>query len=363
MWQWLLGILLCSLMLGSNAECGPCCSFCSDGHCFCGHLDGDHCCTNSNCCSGGICVNGGCREKGIYCKSDDDCFYKKCVDNRCACGNSTQTCTQRPYHPVGETCCTPLVCNALTRTSKEGTCGACRKHGQECKAEWGQCCTGGECFYGLCCDKSTHNCKCKGRDQQCVTNAINGACCSGHCNNTSNLCECSKWDEKCLNDGDCCGTKTCKKRWEVCQRRKQTEPCDTNDDCVSRNCVAGTCSCAHYNVSGSCQQTSQCCHGYCDSYYQLCSCIEPMSIYNKPKGPLDCCSGLVNATTHVCGCYGKSHACLLDSHCCSGKCNNGNCACSTTATSSDNGERGNCYSDSDCCHGLKCLGNSCSKPF
>ena len=78
--------------------------------------------------------------------------------------------------------------------------------------------------------------------------------------------------------------------------------CQYHDDCCSKICSGGVCSCKPNDVS--CIQHLECCTGYCSVSSNTCACIpagEPLSIDSCNTGySSTCCSGLCDQPSNKC---------------------------------------------------------------
>ena len=284
------------------------------------------------------------------CNADDLCCSGRCdlpIFEECTCSDRSRPCSE------DSDCCTPYSCWG-------GQCD-CRESGQSCRDER-DCCAGqcvdevcqppgleercqnysiGQCAEGLFCYGST--CR-QGAGASCVGG---DQCVSNEC--VGGSCACS--DNQCFNDSQCCNGTPCVNDSRCCWPPQS--PCTDPSDCCSRRCTSGRCGCIEPGEF-HCETDADCCEGTCEDSEpgrsRRCSggggtCVQ---LGMECGAETACCSGLGCVGVVCCG--SPDYACDANYECCSGSCINGACQCS------DAGQA--CGSDAQCCAGLTCLGAS-----
>lgn len=108
--------------------------------------------------------------------------------------------------------------------------------------------------------------------------------------------------------------------------------------------AAGTC----IGDGNACENPIDCCSGLCDSFTRICGCTPDTFQCNVNN---DCCGQLCNSAG-VCGCVPDPGECSFNTDCCDGLCNqNFYCGCIRDGDS--------CATDNDCCSG-SCFDGFCS---
>ncbi len=329
-------------------------------------------------CSGVAC-GGGC------CGSGQACCGQACCDGLCTVGGA---CC-----PAGNTVCGADCCSPEQQCCGGECCpGVC--YGEElcCPAPrifnevgW-VCCREGERPCGSGCIPVDACCE----DSECAEFSI--PCNTGRCSGPGGACYADPVDDRstwepgvsvCIG-GEICQLRTCDGVCgfsvdDGCQGTISCCGCDgesgctANGDCCSGVCVNGTCQSAKSPIGGPCDDPQDCSAGVC---YQA-ECCQPRTGCE----PDEC--GTVGdgcGSTLACPlCSGE--ACLNDSECLTGSCNNSVCAdpvptggacdsvddCSSQTATCEGGYcrepvGGSCQNTSDCTGDLVCQGAVCKVP-
>ena len=169
-------------------------------------------------------------------------------------------------------------------------------------------------------------------------------CCSGHCDNSSNLCtHCSPNKTACSNDLECC-SRYCDPSGQ-CAPQLDGSPCEINEHCASEYCDLSTHTCSSCKAEGGkCWFGDECCSGNCDRVKRACGACSPND--QTCYVGTECCSGLCNLQTQRCAACLPSAVvgCGTDSDCCSGVCD-----LQTTRCAPCKSAGGTCTSGSECC--------------
>ncbi|MGI9254075.1 MAG: Dickkopf N-terminal cysteine-rich domain-containing protein, partial [Thermomicrobiales bacterium] len=224
------------------------------GRCRC-LANGKTCGQDKNCCSSSVCfkgVCGDCRRKNQTCDESTDCCGDAiCFSGSCqACRTSAQTCS------ADADCCSGNRCI-------DGTCAPCAATGKTCSAD-ADCCSGAICLNGTCAS-------CLPAGEACLVPSSNddkrfaSIPCCGNLSCFQNVCTAPKQ----VSNGDPCTIiDTCKDPDATCTTYEFDSPagtycllprkavCETNRDCVSRDCPGGICiGCSHPACIETCTPT------------------------------------------------------------------------------------------------------------
>jgi hypothetical protein len=288
---------------------------------------GDGCGGTCTCVAPNTCGGGTPGTPGV-CGCTPDCAGKgDGADDKCG---GVCTCTQAS---CGNGCCTQDgVCLRHAEQSVAAcgtggdTCGSCSTS-ETCRIPT---CVGGSCASALSDDNAP--------GQGCAEPDV---CCQGNCCTDGTTCgsggscvcpasapyDCNQDGicQECCADGDCSGTDYCENN-ECTTCHPTPLLCDRNEQC-----------CDFYNGAGDCSGpgiagTKNCCRFFGQS-----------SLTGS-----DCCSLFCSHFTvfpNLCFCLPGSASCTNDRNCCSGRCENGTCACDLPGTVCEPGIVG----DSACC--------------
>jgi hypothetical protein len=337
----------------SQLDCGTgfvCPHPSGDDECVRGCRSGGMLCLESaDCCSGGCyfrTLPDGSREQWGQCQGGgapppppppppgcspscaDDCRTLPTSDG---CGgtcpvNCNQTCES------GRCVCHPQCPTCRTRAVSDGCGGTCPVN---CETT----CQSGSCVPD-CSDE------CMLGESQCVSESSYRVCSDSDgdgCAEWSGLRSCGTWElcgmRSCLPCGSdrrlCCHDSTCGGALCRCQNGLYCNDSTCKPDCVGRSCsgdiAAGDCCPGSLCANGftccrrageGCTAGSQCCSGRCTQ--GECACT-PNGFSNQPHclTDSDCCSGL--CVNYRCACQGRLQACSRNSQCCSGNCSSGLC--------------------------------------
>lgn len=303
---------------------------------------------------------------GQVCTSSAQCVSGFCADGVCcdsACGEACKSCNQTTN--LGK--CTALgsganpahgACgpDATSTCGRDGVCdgnGACRKYGAT------TVCIAGSCNAGT--NVNTGDSKCDGAGH-CITPT--GIACDPYvCNSTSTACYAS-----CNSPAQCKGGTACSA--SQCGPKTNGSPCGGDGECMSGNCVDGTC----------CNKPQSMCNGC-----QACNLASsPGTCANVPTGsdPHSVCP-TNNATCTAGGCSAGACTPAASSVTCSSSCASTNQLtvkkCSGTAlgcsgspmtsscpsnlvcaTGTSCAANCNAHGDADCLGGYYCAGGNCT---
>lgn len=371
-------------LCGEQLDCGTCdsnaCLTCTDNTCettctapasccgngTCGLQNGPQGCTADEQCCSGTCVAGTCQAQpgavGAACDSDADCTGgTTCVDGVCCstpvvCGGSC--CTDPLARCHNSVCCVPATCASLGAacgTPSDGcggtlSCGTCAAP-NTCGGGGtpGQCgCTSNTCeSLDAQCGDYPNNCG--GEDIHCGTCPGGFACNAGGC---VEICDavgtvCNPATEQ------CCTGESCDRVYEPavgiisrCCRQPQ-EPCNGPGQCCNP-LIPGS-AIPDFRITAICQNNEVCCVPpafFCRNDGDCCagsSCRRHPRQYCHADADLTCCLPVGSACSAGSG----------DCECCSGYCDNGQCANRTCLPALSP-----CPADErDCCSGL-CFGDS-----
>lgn len=302
----------CQGCLGLGSDCesaSQCCqaggeTLCRDttgfGEPNCCHPKGGTCSSNEDCCDGRACSSSGrcCEGENFLCDSNNDC----CNGLECRGG----VCRSNICRVAGEACPQGTTCCTGNGTCTGGTC--CHQLGQACveSPRAGNPCCGNEVECGgrdgaTCCISDFSGVF--GGGTQCTSD---DQCCSGHCNDTRNVCcrpqgaACTELGpfnfECCIYEGlTCSADRTgtcipCRKPGESCSGSGSGSTC-----CVGASCENGVCQLfACGDNADPCQDSSTCCPGH------FCTaggaCLRSCQALGESCGALSsifpCCNGL-----------------------------------------------------------------------
>ena len=172
-----------------------------------------------------------CRQFGTGCTRGAQCCSGNCntsrqsprhLRNRCACA-------------VGEARCNGACVDTTSNVDNCGGCGEVCNSLEICASGACVCDSGLTACDGVCIDTDTDENNCGSCDETCDT--VNGEeCHEGGC--------CGAIHAACATDTDCCDIATvqCISFFSVnlCKKR-QGQPCTTDDECFNDQCQAGVC--------------------------------------------------------------------------------------------------------------------------
>jgi hypothetical protein len=289
-------VVCCNACGGANPCHGACTNTgaaCGVGHpaccsgLACGPLntcvsDVRGCCTGAKDCKAGLtCAGGDCLipdNSAIVCKSDMDCLNSDCDNGVCEPKNAK--CSA-----INGACCDNLDCCANLACTAAGSC--LKANGQQCKLDTE--CAGGDCDGTCktavcagsgtgcsdnadCCSPDTCGCNtlnCVGSSTCCLPPQTAGCtqasdCCGPNVTqcrfvvaSNANLC-CNYVNGQCHADSDCCDDNHCQPSSNLCKIDTGEIYCLVNGDCLSGNCVGGTCKCDG-TKGGQCLTNADCC--------------------------------------------------------------------------------------------------------
>lgn len=229
----------------TNESCGndcDCCALqlCEDGTCC--KVAGGSCSSESECCDGigdQTCFNGRCCVlEGHTCEGPDDCCAGMCgPDGFCqGCLGLQQACEADDNQ-----CCQDQEATSCDEIGFGSEPSCCRPPGGACN-ENDDCCRGGTCCNGQCCDV----------DNECVDNACQGICrqhgerCLG-----AQCCDGLECRYRLLGEEPLCRDATCSEALEMCDKGGTTvgrQCCEGDESCQSAGLFQHCCS----SLGGEC---------------------------------------------------------------------------------------------------------------
>ena len=313
-------------------------------------------CIGTQACDGtGVCK----KASGQACALPGECATGFCADAVCCAAACTDTCMSCAlpaslgtcaYTPAGQAdpvAATP--CAGVEVCDGQGTCK--KANGQACTTP-GQC-SSGFCANGYCCDAactatgkscavpgSLGKCVSVPNGQPCATgsqcgsgNCVDGRCCDSTCTSTCMSCAVPGSLGACVNipastpdtfpTGSCTGTMACDGKGAC--RKIAGQPCSSEGDCVTANCVDGLC-----------------CNTLCKDTCKSCAVAGSLGVCTDlPAGQQDTFPSGKCAGSKACdgkgGCMVMNgYACTTGGECMSGLCVDGVCcesACTATCMS------------------------------
>jgi hypothetical protein len=251
-------------------------------------------CDRAAACVGDRCLITMCEAAGTYCDGPAECCDLACNSGLCKCGNHSASCST-----ATTPCCDGLYCET-------GQCATCKAQGATCAGAY-QCCGTTDCYEGTC--------QCRPMGATCDSQSV---CCAGtRCD--GGVCTCRAEGATCDDNSVCCSGLRCTNgmcavptgvifnpgifvppgtiwRFE-CKLADIGEACATTSDCCSQNCFDGKC-------VASCRGLG-----------------EEADVDNQ------CCSRLrAEGKCAYAGCNATGQTCTAHPNCCSGKCQNAQCA-------------------------------------
>ena len=322
------------------------------------------------CPAGKVSAGGG---RCVECVSKDDCNAEnceECIDNECkgqCCIDAKDSCSE------GDKCCDNLPCTDGVCCA--GTKASCGNEDDCCNDDFS--CTGGVC------------CAPKGVECSAPTDCCDESLGCDKTTGSESVCCVLKQSEGCDTRNDCCGGIACTDG-TCCTDRKDT--CTSTDECCyNLPCTDGSC-CAP--LGNTCESVDDCCLGEGKKEYacQGTCCVPFGELKCKPISEEDtkgyCCGDYSCVNEKCClplkteGCSDTLQDCCGDMPCTDGKCcvplkaqcnDATECCDESNACTVAHGEETVCCipkkgtgcgtDDESCCNGMTCTDNMCCVPL
>jgi hypothetical protein len=225
---------------------------------------------------------------------------------------STNSC------PAGQTLCNAACIDTSTDPNNCGSCGTICDSGQ---------CSGGICGNSTTCTPDGEVCR------------VPADCCSLLCPHdpqVPGVCGCSQVGGVCQGGDDCCqqggdSQIACLGGDDDNRCIVLHGACSSNADCLTQNCVNGSCASACNPDGEPCNSSTDCCSKACGG--GICGCGKLGQSCNEDVG-FSCCEGAPTICfANVC-CILSNFPCSADADCCdyiqaNGSCTNGICTRNT----------------------------------